>query len=569
MTENTLDRVTQSLVDQFVAAEQLTNLSASDRFERFANFAVVSSEYSETFDVEDVSSVGTEVGIDGIAVIVNGALVTDVAQVHELAERNGFVEATFVFVSAKRSPKFSEAEIGNLTMAVEDFFRGGELPRTLFLDQYHEIKDAIYGHGVRFKHGLPHLRVYYVTMGRWEDQDVPVRRLELDRKRLEAINEFETVAISPVGAKQLRELYFRTQNPIEKAFTLNKKVTLLPIPGVSQAYLGIIPAKEYVDLIADEAGQIRKSLFTDNVRDFRGEENDVNAEIAETLRSPNKDRFPILNNGVTIVARTLTVTGDKFYIKDFQIVNGGQTSHVLFNEKGALDESVWVPIRVVATDDEDLTTAVITATNNQTPVLAHELNARSEFERDLERYFSSFDGSKALYYERRSRQYSHVTEIEKVRIIPRDVLVRAFAATFLDEPHRATGYVPLLMDQLGVRIMHADHKLEPYYAAAFAHYKLEFFWRNKQLDSTYKPGRWQILMAARHLAVGGNSGPPNSKQVAQAASEFCETLWADNAALKLFKRAIGQVNEAVGATWARDHMRNQPTTQDIRKQLRS
>jgi hypothetical protein len=222
-------------------------------------------------------------------------------------------------------------------------------------------------------------------------------------------------------------------------------------------------------------------------------------------------------------------------MRAYQVVNGGQTSHVLFNEQVSLDENVWVPLRVVATDDDDLTTAVITATNSQTPVLTQELNSRSQFERDIERYFNTFSGSKALYYERRSKQYSSVTEIEKVRIITRDQVVRAYAAMFLNEPHRATGYVPTLMEQLGVRIMSVDHKLEPYYAAAFGHYKLEFFWRNKQLDPTFKPGRWQVLMAARYLAVGGSVGQPNSKDVAASATQLMGVFWDDTKALALFK----------------------------------
>jgi hypothetical protein len=322
-----------------------------------------------------------------------------------------------------------------------------------------------------------------------------------------------------------------------------------------------------VRLIADESGQIRKSLFADNVRDFRGEDNPVNASIARTLRSSERDRFAILNNGVTIVARDLRVTGDKLYMRAYQVVNGGQTSHVLFNEQGVLDATVWVPIRVVGTDDDDLTTAVITATNSQTPVAAQELNSRSQFERDLERYFNTFDGPKALYYERRSKQYSDATEIEKVRIITRDQLVRAFAAMFLNEPHRATGYVPTLMEQLNVRIMSNDHKLEPYYTAAFGHYKLEFFWRNKQLDAGFKPGRWQILMAARHIAVGGAVGRLNSREIAASAGKLNELLWVDSDALALFKKAIKAVDAAVVGNWKRDHMRNQPTTQDLLTQL--
>jgi hypothetical protein len=530
MAESKLDAITRSLLTQFVESEGLTHLSPAEQFERFVNFAVMSSEHSDTFNVEDVSGPGDEVGIDGIAVLVNGAMVTTAEQVEDLDERNGFVEATFVFVSAKRSPSFQESEVGNVAMAVADFFGAAELPRTPFLEGYLEVRDAVYASGARFSRGLPRLKIFYVTMGRWEDPEVVVHRIQLERRRLENEDMFDSVEIVPVGAKQLRELYFRTQNPVSNEFTLAQKVTLPAIPGVTQAYLGIIPAEEYVRLIGDEVGQIRKSLFTDNVRDFRGSDNPVNAEIAETLRSEERNRFAILNNGVTIVARDLRVTGDKLYMEAYQVVNGGQTSHVLFNERGSLDESVWVPIRVVGTDDEELTTAVITATNSQTPVAAQELHARSQFERDLERFFDTFTGTKALYYERRARQYSDANEIEKVRIVTRDQVVRAFAAAFLDEPHRATGYVPTLMDQLGERIFNDTHKLEPYYTAAFAHYKLEFFWRNKQLDAQYKPGRWQILMATRHCAVGDAVGQMNSRDVATNSSALNSVLWNDEKA---------------------------------------
>lgn len=567
MADPKLDAITQSLVTTFVDTEGLTSLNDADRFERFVNFAVVSSEQSDTFDVEDVSGPGDEVGIDGLAVIVNGALVTTPEQVADLASRNGYVEATFVFISSKRTPSFAETEVANLAMAVADFFEEAKLPRTDFIDDYLSVKGAVYSSGALFSRGLPTIKLYYVTMGKWDDPEVIVHRIDHETTRLEATEQFESVQIQPVGARQLREYYLRTQKPVEHEFVLKQKVTLPPIPGVSEAYLGIVPATEYIKILEDESGQLRKSLFTDNVRDYRGADNPVNASIASTLRSDARDRFAILNNGVTIVARDLRVTGDKLFMRGYQVVNGGQTSHVLFDERKALDENVWVPIRIIGTDDDDLTTAVVTATNSQTPVSAQELHSRSQFERDLERYFATFEDARTLHYERRTRQYAGAGDVEKVRIITRDQLVRAFAAMFLDEPHRATGYVPTLMDQLGERIMHEDHKHEPYYASAYAHYRLEFFWRNKQLEPSSKPGRWQVLMAARHLSVGSDVGAPNSKEITKRATALMEVLWDDKQALALFKDAIEVVDHATGGHWRRDYMRNQPTTVAVLQQL--
>jgi AIPR protein len=81
--------------------------------------------------------------------------------------------------------------------------------------------------------------------------------------------------------------------------------------GVKEAYLGILPAIEYLQLVVDEAGMIRKSLFYDNVRDFQSY-NPVNQGIQKTLRdSTARGRFAVLNNGVTIVAKALRATGNK------------------------------------------------------------------------------------------------------------------------------------------------------------------------------------------------------------------------------------------------------------------
>lgn len=60
--------------------------------------------------------------------------------------------------------------------------------------------------------------------------------------------------------------------------------------------------------------------------------NPVNSEMKQTLASDTlRARFALMNNGVTIIAKTLRTTGNRFYIEDYQIVNGCQTSHVLFD----------------------------------------------------------------------------------------------------------------------------------------------------------------------------------------------------------------------------------------------
>ena len=67
------------------------------------------------------------------------------------------------------------------------------------------------------------------------------------------------------------------------------------------------------------------------------------------------DFFSVLNNGVTIVAESISSSGNKFTINNYQIVNGCQTSHVLFNNK-YLDgmDNTNIPLKLIGTNDENV-----------------------------------------------------------------------------------------------------------------------------------------------------------------------------------------------------------------------
>ena len=272
------------------------------------------------------------------------------------------------------------------------------------------------------------------------------------------------VELNPIDADRLQAIYRDTQQRVSTEFQFPSRTVLPEMEHVTEAYLGVLPAPEYLRLVVDDSDQLRRSLFYDNVRDFQ-DFNVVNQQIKETLESDSKQIFALLNNGVTIVARRLTTTGNKFVMEDYQVVNGCQTSHVLYRERDNLTEDVHVPVKVIVTTDDDLTNAVIRATNSQTPIGAEDLQALSEFQKKLEAFYAAFPNDQILYYERRSKQYDGVPGIEKVRIVTRGAQIRSFASMFLDEPHRAGRYFSTLLKEIGERIFAADHRLEMYYVA--------------------------------------------------------------------------------------------------------
>src|SRR5690606_20969189 len=143
--------------------------------------------------------------------------------------------------------------------------------------------------------------------------------------------------------------------------------------GVGKAFLGYLPANEYLKLITDDEGNFRRNLFYENVRDFKGEENKVNKEIAETIKNGSfRDKFVLMNNGVTIVTKLIDTNfqGGEMKVFNYQIVNGCQTSNVLYLNRShiAKDSNILIPLKLIECQDNDITNEITKATNNQNPV---------------------------------------------------------------------------------------------------------------------------------------------------------------------------------------------------------
>jgi hypothetical protein len=286
----------------------------------------------------------------------------------------------------------------------------------------------------------------------------------------------------------------------------------------------------------------------------------VNKDIQHTLASPEeRSRFVLMNNGVTVIAKTIRQANNRFTIEDFQIVNGCQTSHVVFNEDG-LDDSVCIPMRLIETRDESVIDSIIHATNNQSPLKPEQLYALLNFSKRLEQFFQTYKMPHTLYYERRDGQYDRLG-IEKTRIVLPSNVIRAFASMFLYEPHRTTRSYKNLRAKVGDEIFLESHKLEPYYASAYGLYRLDWLFRNEspRFASRYKPARFHVLLAARLLINKADLPRMNSNMVADRANEIITALWNDGSD-ELFLEAIELVDKIAGRKMERDHIRQKPIT---------
>ena len=248
--------------------------------------------------------------------------------------------------------------------------------------------------------------------------------------------------------EDLAKRYREAQNDIRKEISFQRHVALPKINGASAAYIGVVKCLDYVNLIKKENGQLNKGLFFENVRDFLGENNTVNEDIAGTIRSlDERDRFAILNNGVTIVAKKIVPSGDFFQISQFQVVNGCQTSHVLFGNKDDLSDDMYLTVKLIETSDVDLSGKIISTTNSQSQVVKEAFATIKPYHRRLEDFYSAMRNSDyRYYYERRPHQYDG-QEIKQALIITAPALIKSFVSVVLEEPHKVHYYYGSLLQE--------------------------------------------------------------------------------------------------------------------------
>ena len=123
-----MDRITKQLLTDFLTSQEIIPAKESEDFEIFCNYTVLSNEYNKTFDVNSVTvGSGSDTGIDGLGIIVNGHLVEDTAEIDDLLKANGHLDVTYIFIQSKTSSGFDTKDINAFYFGVIDFF--SEIPK--------------------------------------------------------------------------------------------------------------------------------------------------------------------------------------------------------------------------------------------------------------------------------------------------------------------------------------------------------------------------------------------------------------------------------------------------------
>jgi hypothetical protein len=540
-----MDVVTQSLLKEFAESQKIDSLAQSDQFEAFINYIVVADIYPEEFDFNIVATGQGEFGLDGMAIIVNDAIVDDEEQLEDIIAHNPVLQIQFLFIQAKTSPSFDSGELSKFFHAVLDFFKEeGNFQQNERLLELRRIKNRLYDAAAKFVRGLPKIAFYYATTGTWTDDRNLCAIRDGFLAQASALHMFAATSFHPLDATKVQKLYFQTKNAFRVSISFGQNLSLPEIPNVRESYIGLLPISEYLKMITDDDGNVRRRLFFDNIRDFQGD-TPVNRSIASTLLSEASIEFPLRNNGVTIVTRKLQRVGPQFTLEDFQIVNGCQTSHVIAANSAEENQAIMIPVKIVSTEDEEVTRQVIIASNQQNKVDQESFWALDPIHKSIEIYFESKDGDQRLYYERRPGQFNTIAGIEKVRIVTKDLLLKTYASVFLEQPNQVGRYYKDLIPLIGTEIFSPRHEVHSYYTAAYIAYRLEFMFRNRRMDTEWKPFRFQLAMAAR-LVLERELGLDARRKRSQAYCAAIDAVMADpDKAQAVFEKGTKAITKAI------------------------
>ena len=136
----------------------------------------------------------------------------------------------------------------------------------------------------------------------------------------------------------------------------------------------------------------------------------VNDSIAKsTTTDALKQRFVLLNNGLTITCREVVKVEGAVKLLNPQIVNGGQTTMTLFaNRSNFVKGDVKLLARVIATEDSlagrALALEIAEATNRQNPITAADLKANDDRQKFIQAALAAMDPP--WFYERRRNERS-------------------------------------------------------------------------------------------------------------------------------------------------------------------
>ncbi|NKL77358.1 hypothetical protein GFL18_13210 [Rhizobium leguminosarum bv. viciae] len=512
---------------------------------------------------------GDEPGIDSAFFICDEAIITSNDEIISLFDKKkNNHDIVCVLIQSKTSESWNKKEINTFESAVLDFI--SENSEHSYNDELIERKDifnTIIKNVGKIKHGRPRIQCYFVnTANEAADKEILSAQRTL-KNRLDETGLFYAADATLIGREELLGLWIKSQGAYETTFEIIGSASFPKSAGIEESYVVTVSAKEFTTkVLTDENGSLRKSIFEENVRDFIPfDGSEINTEIGNTIQDVSRSqRFGIMNNGLTIISPDVRLQSNEIYISNYQIVNGCQTSNVLFENGNVLNDKITIMAKIIETDDQDIVDDIVRSTNRQNKIEDHQFLATLDSVKSVERYFIARGGDEEhrLYFERRPNQYGR-DDIPSIRIFDLKELARCTGAMFLDKPDVASRYPNQLVEELQGTVFDPKNKEEIFYTAAYCNYRLKLLHSNNRIDKAINRLKWYSLMAIRYRVCGENPSNVTSSKVEKDCEAIIDIISKNDDACIALCNDIARRFAELGAV-DRDRLRTTRFVSEVR-----
>ena len=547
-----MDIILKNYFNKFIEEQSLDERNFAKNFEKFINHIFLSSLNINGFDLMSACvGNGDDAGIDGVAIAVNNRYINNMSELTTFINTGMDFSVEFFFIQTKTSESFSTNEIGNFGDGVADMFRNRDTVKKKMNHNIEEKYNMIQEILKSFEYiSSIKINLFYVTPGKYVEDDNHKSTINRIKETLFALDIFDddNINIRMYDKNDIRKQYKASRRQNMATFELKNKIEIPYIEDVDESYFAVIPIVEYLKIVVDENGRLRRGIFELNVRDFAGiEDNRVNQDIEDTLHSSNSEAFGLLNNGITMVGKSLSKGKGVYTIKNFYIVNGCQTTNVLYKNRALITNDMWISIKIVITQNDKIIKKIVTATNNQTEVQELQLLSMDSYQEELESFYNSYNVYKQLYYERRDGQYRDQPDLEASAIINPEIQMKSFASIFLKSPHLASRFVGKLQDDISKNIFVKDHRPIMYYVSGVLNNLLEIEFNNERIPSIYYKFKFHIEMVIAYIVWRGMKIQPfNSHKMDELCEVLLKQICDRDELLSLIEMALNTLDKVIG-----------------------
>lgn len=503
-----LDKILKGIVSDFQRKYSLQG-SESRIFEHVVNYISVAKFHPEAFnDAGDFESISIDrkglFGIDGIAFIVNGNLVTSKEDISDYA-KSKYLDVVILVMQAKTEEKCDTGDLLKTITATKSFLGDHSLliDASPELNNAYEIYTEIFKYSKYFNATSPQCIINYVTAARTWDKTLVDGIVNTGESEIHAMySEIRSVKINVYGSTYVIDTYSELENSVDVQIIFRNYLSFDKINDVEQSYLGYLSGDEYLKIIMDSRGDIRTRIFYENVRDYQGEKNPVNKEIRHTLESRAlRDKFVLLNNGITIVTKHFKSMGSNmFELREFQVVNGCQTSHEIYNTREHAKD-ILVPVKIIHTMDQDVISMIVKSTNRQTPVPNEAFVALENYHKHLQQLFEEYSKEMPLsvFYERRSGELALRKNSDNCyEVATLHSIIRSVTSVYFQEPYIVYNNNPAnILKNRQSKLFQDDQPYEIYYISYYLFAVFSDMVARREFNSFEYKLRFYIIMGAR------------------------------------------------------------------------